>query len=139
MKKRDFKSLVILGLTGSLMAVASLSAEDAKDAPKDPNAGNVGYKLMTDEDIRLELSQEGTKLYDSLDDKGKELARFVASQRCAGTNRCKGLNACATDKHSCAGKGECKGQSKCGFSDKNLAVKVVYDKLMQEKRELLSK
>lgn len=138
MKKTDFRKLIILGVTGSLMACGQAFAEDAP-APKDPSAGNMGYKLMTDDDIRLELSSEGAKMYDSLDEEGKKLARTVASQRCAGTNVCKGLNACATDKHKCAGQGDCKGQSKCGFSDKNLAVKVVYDKVMKEKRIDLTK
>lgn len=139
MKKNPYKKLILIGLAGAF----SLSAADTKDAkaasPDDPAYGNMNYHLMTDDDIRLELSPEGIKLYNSLDAEGKALARKVASQRCAKTNDCKGLNACATDDNKCAGQGKCKGTSKCGFSNKDLAVKVVYDKLMKEKRESLTK
>ncbi len=139
MKKQHYKKLILIGLS----AAFSLNAADAKDtkAPEAQDAayGNMNYHLMTDDDIKLELSQEGLKLYNSLDEEGKALARKVASQRCAKTNECKGLNACATDDNKCAGQGKCKGTSKCGFSNKDLAVKVVYDKLMKEKRDNLTK
>lgn len=141
MKKQHYKKLILIGLS----AAFSLNAVDAKDAKttdaqaQDAAYGNMNYHLMTDEDIKLELSQEGLKLYNSLDEEGKALARKVASQRCAKTNDCKGLNACATDNNKCAGQGTCKGTSKCGFSNKDLAVKVVYEKLMKEKRNNLTK
>lgn len=140
MKKQHYKKLILIGLS----AAFSLGAVEAKDdkAPveaQDAAYGNMNYHLMTDDDIKLELSKEGLKLYDSLDEEGKALARKVASQRCAKTNECKGLNACATDTNKCAGQGTCKGTSKCGFSNKDLAVKVVYDKLMKEKRNNLTK
>jgi hypothetical protein len=123
--------------SASTASTSSNSSSDSNKGPNeyssDPNDGNLGYHLMTEQELLLELNDEGIKLYKSLDDEGKELARFVASQRCQNSNKCKGLNACQTAKNACAGKGACKGQGKCAFSDKNLAVKVVATK-MAEKR-----
>ena len=151
MKKSNFNQLALMGLAGGLLLSSSLSAETTssdKKAPstadanqkhsqvsEDPNDGNLGYHDMTEEELLLELNDEGTKLYNSLTPEGKELARKVASQRCNQTNACKGLNACKTEKNNCAGKGKCKGQSKCAFSDKNLAVKVVSDKMNQKRAD----
>lgn len=109
------------------------SSTDKDNYGDDPNNGNLGYHLMTEDELLLELNDEATKLYNSLSPEGKALAREVASQRCNGTNDCKGLNACQTEHNKCAGQGSCKGTSKCAFSDKNLAVKVVAKK-MAEKR-----
>lgn len=151
MKKNDFRKLALMGLaTGLLVSESVNAAEDAKtketkpakeaadSSTYNPNDENSTYHLMTEDELLLELNEDGVKLYNSLDPKGKELARFVASQSCNGTNTCKGLNACQTDKNPCAGKGECKGLSKCAFSDKNLAVKVVAEKIkMADKRNNL--
>lgn len=151
MKKNDFQKLALMGLTTGLLVAQGVYAsgdEKAKDAKSakvvydpatfDPSEGNIGYHVMTEDELLIELNDEGAKLYNSLDAKGKELARVVASQRCNGMNECKGLNACQTDKNPCAGKGECKGQSKCAFSDKNLAVKVAAEKVkMTDKRNNL--
>lgn len=104
-------------------------------AEKDKEDGNLGYHVYTEDELMLELNDNGIALYNSLDQEGKALARLVASQRCQQTNECKGLNACQTDKNKCAGKGECKGQGKCAFSDKNLAVKVVVDKMAKKRAE----
>jgi hypothetical protein len=146
MNKKNFKDLILLGLSGSLLTSANLTAAEGTkadaskdDAEKNAAYGNMNYHLMTDEDMKLELSPEGLNLYNQLDDEGKKLARTVASQRCAQSNICKGLNACATDKNTCAGKGDCKGKSKCGFSNKDLAVKVVFEKLQKQKRDQLTK
>jgi len=109
-------------------------ANGKKKFEYDPNSENLGYHLMSEEELKLELNDKGFAEYKSLSPEGQKLAREVASQRCARTNSCKGLNACATDKNQCAGKGGCKGQTKCGFSDKNLAVKVAAEK-MKAKRE----
>lgn len=153
MKKRDLKKIALLGLTSGIVLTHSLGATDksdiqissllaantsTKDSTKakdtsDPNDGNLGYHLMTEEELQLELNAEGQRMYNSLDVKGKELARQVASQRCNGSNDCKGLNACKTDKNDCAGKGSCQGQSKCAIADKNLAVKLVYDKMAKKR------
>lgn len=146
MKKNDLKKMALLGLSTGLLISSQMHAatnppaaekEKTEKATKevDPNDGNLGYHLMTEEELLLELNPTGTALYNSLDAKGKELARQVASQRCNFTNACKGLNACATDKNKCAGLGDCKAKGKCALSDKNLAVKLVHDKLMKEKRE----
>lgn len=104
-------------------------------AEREKDDGNLGYHVMTEDELLLELNDQGTALYNSLDAEGKALARLVASQRCQDTNECKGLNACQTDKNTCAGKGECKGKGKCAFSDKNMAVKVVADKMAKKRAE----
>lgn len=103
----------------------------------DANSENLGYHLMTEDELMLELNDDGVKLYNSLTPEGKALARDVASQRCNGTNQCAGLNACETKTNSCAGKGKCKGTSKCAFADKNLAVKVVADKMAKKRAEAM--
>lgn len=160
MKKFKLIYLLILGMSGSLIAAQdntakpdpkspSASTPDSKtpdttksdvkpavDPSQDPSYGNLGYHLMTEDELSLEVNDEGMKLFQSLDAEGKALALKVASQRCAQTNFCRGLNACATDKHKCAGEGECKGQGKCGFADKNLAVKVVAKKMAQKRADL---
>jgi hypothetical protein len=41
-----------------------------------------------------------------------------------------------TYKNSCAGKGSCKGQGKCAISYKNLAVKLVYNKMAAKRAKL---
>lgn len=92
---------------------------------------------MTEDELLLELNDEGYKLYMSLDAEGKELARKVASTRCNASNECKGLNACKTDKNECAGKGQCKGQGKCAVSDKNLAVQLVAKKMAEKRAKAL--
>ncbi len=99
------------------------------------NDQNMNYKLLSEDELLLELSPDGTKQYLSLTPEGKALARYVASQMCNMTNACQGLNACETEKNKCAGKGSCKGQGKCAFSDKNLAVKVVTDKMAKKRAE----
>lgn len=99
----------------------------------DLNDGNLGYHLMSEDELMLELNDDGIKQYKSLSEEGKALARELASQRCNNTNKCRGQNACKTDKNDCAGLANCKMQSKCAFSDKNLAVKIAA-KLMAEKR-----
>lgn len=104
-------------------------------ADKDKDDGNLGYHKYTEDELLLELNDKGTALYNSLDAEGKSLALLVASQRCDHTNECAGLNACQTEKNSCAGQGGCKGQGKCAFSDKNLAVKAVADKLAKKRAE----
>lgn len=161
MEKRDLKKLALLGMTSGLLVIsnshlqaaqsnqnhdnmlAQATKKDAKqqdsskqDSSKDkydPNTQNLGYHLMTEDELLLELNEEGKALYNSLDAEGKELARKVASARCQGSNECKGLNACQTDKNSCAGQGSCKAQGKCAVGDKNFAVKLAAKK-MQEKR-----
>lgn len=145
MKNKKLKELALLGLAGGLLLNSQLLADTQKtektettSAQDDPNKGNLGYRLMTEDELLLELTDEGANLYNSLSPEGKELAIFVASQRCQGSNECKGLNACQTDTNDCAGKGQCKGTGKCAVADKNLAVKIVAKK-MAEKRAALGK
>jgi hypothetical protein len=147
MNKQHFKQLALLGMAGGLLIASDASAEEKKSqtqttkespknaaSPDNPSYGNEGYHLMSDDDLKMELNDSGIKLYNSLDAKGKELARKVASQRCAGTNECKGLGSCANEKHSCIGKNDCRGQSVCGISDKNIAVKLVAEKMAQKRQ-----
>lgn len=128
MDKKYYTKLAIIGLTSGLI-IAKYPFVSAKENAKpktdlQDDRGNLGYFVMTEDELLLELNEEGENIYNSLDSKGKALAREVASQRCNGMNKCAGLNACRTDTNKCAGQGSCKGLSKCGFSDKNLAVKV---------------
>ncbi|MFV0340933.1 MAG: hypothetical protein ACK5MA_09985 [Parachlamydiaceae bacterium] len=144
MKRHSLKTAALLGLASGLTIAGQLQAEakatDSKAAEiSDPNAGNLGYHLYTEEELLVELNDEGYKLYMSLTPEGKALAREVASMRCQGSNICKGLNACATDNNACAGKGSCKGKGKCGLSDKNLAVKLVAKKMNEKRTEALTK
>ncbi len=114
------------------------SPEQKSGQKSNPNDGNMRYHLMTEEELLVELNEDGIRMYNSLDDQGKALARKVASMMCAKTNECKGLNGCMTDKNTCAGKGDCKGQGKCTISDKNLAVKLVYDKMAAKRKNMLN-
>lgn len=141
MKKCDLKILALLGLASGIMIQQPMHAADSKSeySADDDYGGNRGYHLMDEDELQLELNDEGTKLYNQLSPEGKILAREVASQRCNGMNKCKGLNACKTDANECAGKGACKGKSKCAFSDKNLAVKVVSDHMAAKRKEALKK
>lgn len=139
MKKRDLKKLALMGLISGLAIQVPIHAADKSEAKSADNDydGNRGYFLMTEDDLLLELNNEGIATYNKLSDEGKALAREVASQRCNGMNKCEGLNACKTDDNECAGKGSCKGKSKCAFSDKNLAVKVVADKMAAKRSNSL--
>lgn len=139
MKKRSFIQLALCGVLAGVCASSSVEAEEKKAAETqtDPNTGNLGYHLLSEDELLLELNDEGYKLYMSLDAEGKALAREVASARCNGTNKCEGLNACKTDKNDCAGKGKCEGKGKCALSDKNLAVKLVAKKMAAKRANVL--
>lgn len=154
MQKKDFIKLAVMGLSSGLLITNQLNSPlQATEQQTESNGcgskngcggsdnsygednGNIGFHILSEDELLLELNAKGEKLYMSLSDEGKELARKVASQRCNGTNECKGLNACQTEAHGCAGQGSCKGQGKCGFSDKNLAVKVVSMKMALKRKE----
>lgn len=134
---------------GGLTALRDKSADQDLESPanskdqqkqdSDPNQGNMHYHLMTEQELLIELNTDGVRMYNSLDDEGKALARRVASMMCQGTNECKGLNGCMTDKNTCAGKGDCRGKGKCALSDKNLAVKLVYDKMAAKRANMMNK
>jgi len=148
MLKRSLTYAALTGVVAGFAATSPLKAGEQSSAKKensptpdpfmamkevDAQTGNLNYHLMSEEELLLELDDDGTKLYSSLNSDGKRLARFVASQRCAKSNACQGLNACQTADHTCAGKGTCRMTTKCGMADKNLAVKLVTD-LMEKKR-----
>jgi hypothetical protein len=110
-----------------------VSQKNANTTEIDPNEGNLGYHLMSEDELMLELSADGQRMYTALDSNNKKLALEVASSRCANSNSCKQLNACKTDKNDCAGQAACKGLGKCGIADKNLAVRLVYNKMMKKR------
>lgn len=150
MEKQNFVKMAALGLSSGLLIATQIEgslfageqpagSNDTKDFSYEKDQGNLGYHLLSEDELLGELNEKGEKLYTSLSPEGKELARKVASQRCNGTNACKGLNACQTEEHACGGHGSCKGQGKCGFSDKNLAVKVAAMKMAEKRQQLQGK
>jgi hypothetical protein len=143
MKKRDLTRLVLTGIASGLLASnLSLKAQD-QNVSSDflelvaNSGGNITYHLLTEDEMLLELNEEGAELFKSLSPEGKQLALRIASRSCNNTNDCKGENACRTDKNKCAGQGQCKGQTKCAFSDKNLAVKVAAKKMAEKRNQAL--
>lgn len=150
MQKHDFKKLALLGISSGILIANQVSAdtpatsstkatESTKSSSKgyDPNDGNMNYHLMSEDELKLQLNDEGLRIYNNLDAEGKKLAQKVASALCANTNACKGLGACKSDKNACAGKNECKGKGICAFSDKNLAVKMVRDHMALKRAGML--
>lgn len=90
---------------------------------------------ITEGQLLQQLDPVGKATYNSLDPEHKQLALELANQSCQGHNSCKGKNACKTENNSCAGKGGCRGQSKCNFKDKNKAVKVAQQKMLEKRNE----
>ncbi|MEM1282792.1 MAG: hypothetical protein AAGG81_04485 [Chlamydiota bacterium] len=160
MQKKDFIKLAVMGLSSGLLVTNQLNTplsaaqhetesngcgskngcggnngSSGKDESYGKENGNIGFHILSEDELLLELNAKGEKLYLNLSDEGKELARKVASQRCNWTNECKGLNACQTENNACAGQAACKGQGKCAFSDKNLAVKVVSEKMAEKRKQ----
>ncbi len=144
-KLNSFRHLALIGFCSGFLMAQQLEAKDTPAASPEkaetkndsnPNDGNMGYHLMTEEELFLELSPDGIAMYKTLTPEGKELARKVASMRCNQSNLCAGLNACETEKNKCAGKGSCKETGKCAISDKNLAVKLVRDKMAKKREEI---
>jgi hypothetical protein len=140
-KKLDLHSAMIVGIvTGLLLSHQTIRGEEKANADflelVASTKGNITFRPLTEDDLLLELNQDGADLYKSLSPEGQQLALKLASRSCNGMNDCKGENACRTDKNKCAGEGDCKGKTKCAFSDKNYAVKIAA-KLMAEKRKEL--
>lgn len=158
MKKQNLKSLAITGLAaGLLVSSQGISAEKAKQqpvaqqgkattAPKKTAAkedsfdtafekydGNITYHLMTEEELKRELTPSGQKMYDSLTPEYKELARKVASTTCSGMNPCAGFGGCRSKDNACSGQNKCEGKGTCATSDKNISVKRVYDKMVEKR------
>lgn len=158
MKHSDWKKMALYGMSSGILLTYLVSCESpsnpkansgklsrpntrnnteviaAADLPgkkpaSDANDGNMNYHLMTEDELLLELTPEGIAMYKSLTPAGKKLAIETASMQCNNTNPCRGLNSCKSDKNACAGKGACKQQGICAISDKNLAVKLVHDKM----------
>lgn len=140
MKKHDFKKLALLGISSGLL-IANHGYADTKETSTkkqyDLNDGNLNYHLMNEDELKLQLNDEGLRIYNELDTEGKKLAREVTSARCAGANPCRGLGACKSDKNECAGKNACKGKGECAFSDKNLAVKLVKEHMALKRAGML--
>lgn len=127
---------------GLLISTSHLSSEEKKEAKSDflklvaSTNGNITQKPIDEDELLLQLNQEGADQYELLDKEGKALAIKLAARACNGGNDCKHQNACRTEKNACMGQGECKGQTVCAFSDKNQAVRTA-EKLMKEKRDAL--
>lgn len=142
MKKNQLKKLALLGLSSGILLSSQSAFGVASEADLNPNSSKedieANYHLLTDAEMREKLDAEGLKLYNSLDEQGKALARSVASQRCQGMNACKGLGSCKTDSNSCQGQNDCKAKGKCVVLNKNDAVKMVHEKIMKEKRAKLN-
>jgi hypothetical protein len=141
--KKNLHKKMMAGLSaGILLTHISLHASDAKDFPNlmqlaAETGGNITYRLMTKDEIMLELTNDGAKQFEALSPEGQQLALKIASRSCDGTNDCKGQNACRTKDNDCAGKGKCKGTTKCAISDKSLAVRLA-SQIMAEKRQTLN-
>jgi hypothetical protein len=150
MNKKNLAKLALCGITSGLLvsATGTTSTTGTKDTTVKSDAkqdssdayqrGNITFHEMTESELVLQLNAEGQATYNKLSPEGKALALKVASSSCTGENPCAGLNACKTDSNDCAGKGKCKGFGKCSIADKNLAVKLVADK-MAKKRESATK
>lgn len=164
MKKSDLKKLALMGFSSGILMTNQVSAHNehatsaeihnsgkliankcSSSSPKattsvnDPNDGNMNYHIMTEDELKVELNPQGADMYNKLSPEGKALARKLASMMCNNTNPCKGLNSCQTAKNDCAGKGECKGQGKCAISDKNLAIKLVTEKMAKKRDDAANK
>lgn len=144
-KNLNLQQLMILGMVGGALFSRPCSAADEKGtkvpsllSAAEATNGNITYHLMTADELKLELTDDGAKQFDALSPEGQQLALKIASRSCDGTNDCKGQNACQTKENKCAGQGKCKGLTKCAFSDKILAVQVAA-KIMAEKRKDLQK
>ncbi len=145
MKKSHVTSLIITGVTaGVLVSNLSLTANEQTTASTPSflervasTGGNITYQLMTEDELLLQLNEEGTKIFNSLSPEGRELALKIASRSCNNTNECAGTNACRTDKNKCAGQGSCTGTTKCSVSDKNFAVKIAAKKMAEKRSQAL--
>lgn len=98
-----------------------------------PSATAHAATMLTEDQLKSQLSDQGKDIFNRLTPEGKTLALKLANGSCKGKNDCKGLNSCKSDKNSCAGQSGCAGQANGLFTDKNLAVKVAAKK-MAEKR-----
>lgn len=147
MKKKNLIHLVQAGIAAGLLfspqaRIFADNDQDKEAAEKfmklvQETDGNITYHKMTQDELLLELNEEGAEIYQSLSPEGKALALQMADRSCNNTNACKGENACRTDKNKCAGQGSCKGTTKCAFSDKNLAVKVAAKKMAEKRQQAL--
>jgi hypothetical protein len=144
MKKQNIQHLMLSGIMGGIiLSHQALTGEELK-ASSDfltlvaNTNGNIAARPLTEEELLLELNQDGADLFHSLSPEGQQLALQIASRGCNGLNNCAGENACATERNKCAGEGSCKGLTKCAVSDKNLAVKIAAKK-MAKKRQSLQK
>jgi hypothetical protein len=159
MKTRNLRALTITGLAaGLLVSSHGISAEkdtptaaqqssetnltkaasktDAFDTAFEKYDGNITYHLMTEEELKRELTPAGQKIYDSLTPEYKELAKKVVSTTCSGMNPCKGFGGCRSKDNECSGKNKCEGKGTCATADKNVSVKRVYDRMMEKRAKV---
>ena len=119
MDKFKLSSLAALSLIAGSMA----QAEAKCSAPSTSQT----------QSLYAQLDSAHQSMYDSMDCEGKKLAMKLAEQTCAGKNSCAGLNSCATQNNSCQGKGSCQGQSAGPFKDKNKAIDVAQQYMMNKR------
>ena len=140
MKKSNLTKLAMMGLVSGLLAGCS-----GADKPAEESTGNMGDMMgkkigemagMNAENLMSQLNAESKKLFEDMDKEHQMKVLKVASQKCAGSNECAGLNACKSATNECAGMASCKGNGGCAFTDKNLAVKLVYKKMMEKRGKM---
>ncbi len=142
MKKIDLQHIMMAGMIAGLIFSCPILSEAKKQENSafleliNSTKGNITERQLTEDDLLLELNEEGAELFRSLSPEGQQLALLLASRSCNSNNECAGTNACRTEYNKCAGLGECKGKTKCAFSDKNLAVKVAAKKMADKRKEL---
>lgn len=136
MQEKKLKYLAAMGIVSGLLVASNPLLADQKTETKSESLSSMD---LNESELLDELNEKGKQQYKSLDAQGRAMALRAANQECKGNNECKGLNNCKSKANSCMGLGLCKGQADCSFTDKNQAVKVVYDKKMAEKRNNLSK
>jgi hypothetical protein len=95
-------------------------------------------QLLTKEELKSKLTDQGKAMFDRLSPEGQALAIKLASQSCKGHNECKGQNSCKSSENACAGQGGCQGKSNCSFKDKDKAVKVAALKMAEKRASLNS-
>jgi hypothetical protein len=101
-------------------------------ADADESFNTNSSQLMTEQQLKGQLNEQGKQQYNSLSPEGKATAVKLASRSCKGTNDCKGQG---INPSSCAGKNSCAGTSACNFKDKNEAVKAAAESQAQKRAQ----
>lgn len=138
MTNKKLKPFLIASVLASTILSLQVHADDKNSnllSLINDTGGNITYHLMSEDELLMQLNDQGKKTYESLSPEGKLLARKMASRSCNGTNECAGENACRSDNNKCAGEGTCRGKGICAFADKNLAVKLAAKKMASKRHD----